>query len=145
MFTGQYNHTMDAKGRVSMPARFREKLGATLIVTKGYINEKCLYMFWEEAWAEYQTKLNCIPSSNVLAKKFARYVVGSSSYCDIDKQGRIIVPQYLRDFAELGSDVVISGLGNRFELWDRARWEEELEFDPIEAMAIQKEIAELRL
>jgi MraZ protein len=126
MFTGEYNHSIDAKGRIVLPAKFREELGERFYITKGNITSKdnrnvCVYT--EEAWHDYVEKLNSIPASDKLAIKFVRSITSGASICEPDKNGRVPIPQTLRDFACLDKDVVSIGLINRIEIWDKSKWD----------------------
>ena len=120
MLIGEYSHTMDAKGRVFIPAKFREELGENFIVTRG--TEACLFVFSPEAWMEFAGKLQHIPVMDTEAQKFLRLQFASATDCTPDKQGRILIPQSLREHAGLEKDVTVIGAAVRAEIWDTARW-----------------------
>lgn len=125
MFTGEYNHTVDAKGRIVLPARFREELGDLFYITKGNVADKQMRyvrVFTKQAWEEYSKKLMRIPESNKVASKFARAVLSGTGECSPDKNGRILIPENLRAFAGIDKDVVSIGGGDKIEIWDRTRW-----------------------
>lgn len=121
MFMGQYNHTIDAKGRVIIPAKFRDKLGETFVITKGL--DECLYGYSQEDWDELAGKIAALPITNPSSRKFTRFFVGSAAECELDKQGRILVPAPLREYADLNKDVVLVGAAGKIEIWSRERYE----------------------
>lgn len=127
MFMGQYNHSIDAKGRVIIPAKFREKLGDTFVVTKGL--DDCLYGYPYEEWRIFEDKLAMLPLSNKNARKFSLFFLAGAAECELDKQGRILLPTVLREFAGLDKDkeVVLIGSGTKIEIWNKDRWEAFLE------------------
>lgn len=127
MFMGQYNHSIDAKGRVIIPAKFREKLGDTFVVTKGL--DDCLYGYPYEEWRIFEDKLATLPLSNKNARKFSLFFLAGAAECELDKQGRILLPTVLREFAGLDKDkeVVLIGSGAKIEIWNKDRWEAFLE------------------
>ncbi|MEG2348410.1 MAG: division/cell wall cluster transcriptional repressor MraZ [Clostridia bacterium] len=121
MLLGEYNHNLDIKGRVSVPAKFRDDLGYCFIVTKGLDN--CLFAYSKEEWQTFETKLKNLPLTNVNARNFVRFFFSGATECEIDKQGRINIPQNLRDYASLTKDVSIIGVSTRVEIWDKQKWE----------------------
>ncbi len=122
MLVGEYNHNLDTKGRVSVPAKFRDDLGSTFIVTKGLDN--CLFAYSKDEWIKFEEKLKTLPLTNVNARNFTRFFLAGATECEIDKQGRINIPQNLREYAGLTKDVCIIGVATRVEIWDRAKWED---------------------
>lgn len=134
MFMSEYQHTLDAKGRVIIPLKFREQLGEEFVIAKGL--EKCLFVYSKEEWDKFTEKLSEIPQlSNGNGRKLVRYFISGASECEIDKQGRILIPATLRNFADLSKDVTLAGVGKRIEIWDRTAWEEYNNFDDIEGLA----------
>jgi MraZ protein len=113
---------MDAKGRVSMPAKFRESLGATFIVTRGL--DKCLLVYPMTEWEIIEEKASKLPMTDKDSRKFLRYFIGSASEAEPDAQDRFVVPQSLRDHANLKKELVSIGLTNRIELWGKENWDE---------------------
>ena len=107
MFMGEYNHIIDAKGRLIIPARFRELLGEEFILTKGL--DGCLSIYPMDAWEAFETKLRALPLTNKNARTFTRFFVAGATNCELDRQGRILVPQTLREFAGLEKEVVLTG------------------------------------
>ena len=124
MFTGEYNHTIDAKGRLIVPAKFREILGDNFIVTKGL--DGCLFVYPNDEWTRFEEKLKSLPLTNKNARQFTRFFLAGAAACEVDKQGRILLPQVLREFASLEKDVVLVGVASRIEIWSRERWDESM-------------------
>ena len=124
MFMGEYNHTIDAKGRLIVPAKFREILGDNFIVTKGL--DGCLFVYPNDEWTRFEEKLKSLPLTNKNARQFTRYFLAGAAACEVDKQGRILLPQVLREFASLEKDVVLVGVASRIEIWSRERWDESM-------------------
>lgn len=124
MFRGQHRHTIDEKGRLSIPAKFRELLKgdfrSPLFIT---VLEDCLVAYPADAWSELEQKLNEMPQFDKKVREFRRVFYSPAQECPIDKAGRVLVPPELRDLAGLGRDVVIAGMGATFEIWDAARHE----------------------
>ncbi len=121
MLLGEYNHNIDEKGRVSVPAKFRDDLGNTFIVTKGLDN--CLFAYSKEEWQTFETKLKSLPMTNINARNFVRFFFSGATECEIDKQGRINIPQNLREYANLSKELCVIGVSTRVEIWDREKWQ----------------------
>lgn len=121
MLLGEYNHNLDTKGRVSVPSKFRDDLGTSFIVTKGLDN--CLFAYSKQEWQTFEEKLKTLPMTNTNARNFVRFFFSGATECEIDKQGRINIPQTLREYAGLTKDVIIIGVATRAEIWDREKWE----------------------
>lgn len=122
MFMGQYNHTIDAKGRVIIPAKFREKLGDSFVVTKGL--DGCLYGYAEKEWTAFEERLGTLPITNKNTRQFTRFFLAGAAECELDKQGRILIPAVLREFAGLEKDVVLVGSASKIEIWSKERFDE---------------------
>ncbi len=133
MFMGEYNHTIDAKGRLIIPSKFREVLGDEFVVTKGL--DGCLFVYDNHEWAAFEEKLRTLPLMNKDSRKFVRFFLAGAASVEVDKQGRILVPAVLREFAELDKDVVLVGVASRIEIWSKQRWEEASEYDDMEDIA----------
>ena len=118
MFMGEYNHTVDAKGRLIVPSKFREQLGDEFVVTKGL--DGCLFVYENTEWKALEEKLNALPLTNANARKFSRFFLAGATTCEVDKQGRILLPAVLREFARIDKDAVLVGVGRRIEIWSRA-------------------------
>lgn len=121
MFMSEYNHTIDTKGRLIVPSKFRDQLGDEFVVTKGM--DGCLFVYANEDWSAFEQKLTSLPLINKEARKFARFFLAGAAQVEVDKQGRILLPSNLRDFAGLEKDVVLVGVGSRIEIWSRENWE----------------------
>lgn len=122
MFMGEYNHTVDTKGRLIIPSKFREQLGEEFIVTKGL--DGCLFVFPQDEWQAFEEKLRTLPLTQKGARQFTRFFVAGATPCELDKQGRILLPATLREFAGLDKDVVLAGMLNRIEIWSKDKWTE---------------------
>ncbi len=133
VFMGEYNHTVDAKGRVIIPAKFREALGDAFVVTKGL--DGCLFVFAMDEWSSFEEKLRTLPIANKDARKFTRFFLAGAADVEPDKQGRVLIPNNLREFGGLTKDVVLVGVSNRVEIWDKGRYEESTEFDDMDEIA----------
>ncbi len=121
MLIGQYKHTIDSKKRLALPIKFRGELGAKVIITKGI--ENCLVVYTEKDWEIFSQKLANLPISQVEARSFARNILAAAMEITLDKLGRVLVPDYLKEYGSLKKDVVICGLSNRLEIWDEQKWE----------------------
>ena len=135
MFMGEYNHTIDTKGRLIIPSKFRDQLGDEFIVTKGL--DGCLFVFSKNEWQIFEQKLRTLPLNQKSTRKFTRFFVSGATMCELDKQGRILLPQTLREFAGLEKDVVLAGNLNRIEIWSKANWEENSAYDDMDDIAEQ--------
>ncbi|AIS52716.1 protein MraZ [Thermoanaerobacter kivui] len=122
MLMGQYEHTIDAKGRVIIPAKFREELGDRFVLTKGLDN--CLFVYSLEEWKNIEAKLKTLPLTKKDARAFTRFFLAGAVECEIDKQGRILIPANLRSHAKIEKDVIFIGVSTRVEIWSREVWEE---------------------
>lgn len=122
MLIGEYIHTLDSKKRVAVPAKFRKEIGGRAVITKGL--DGCLVIYPEEEWQKVAENLGNLPTGKVDNRNFVRMFLASASEADIDSLGRILIPDYLKNFAELGEKVVIVGVYKRFEVWNEKRWEE---------------------
>ncbi|ADY55001.1 Protein mraZ [Syntrophobotulus glycolicus DSM 8271] len=122
MFMGEYLHTIDNKGRLIVPVKFRESLGDHFIATKGLDN--CLFIFPLKEWKSFEEKLKQLPISRPNARSFVRFFFSGAAECELDKQGRILLPANLREYASLDKDVILAGVMNRIEIWDNSRWKD---------------------
>ena len=122
MFMGEYQHNMDAKGRVIIPAGFRDELGEKFVATRGLDN--CLFVYPMQEWKVLEDKLTSLPLTSKNARTFVRFFFSGATECQLDKQGRISLPANLRDYAELEKEIIVIGLPNRIELWARDKWDE---------------------
>ncbi len=133
MFMGEYNHTIDAKNRLIIPSKFREALGEEFVVTKGL--DGCLFVYDNDAWAEFEEKLKALPLTNKEARTFVRFFLAGAASVEVDKQGRILVPSVLKEFAGINKDVVLIGVASRIEIWSKERWEDESAYEDMESIA----------
>lgn len=120
MLIGEFEHSLDAKGRLIMPAKLRESIGERFVVTKGL--DGCLFAFSLDEWVNFEEKLKMLPLSNKNSREFSRFFLSGATECEIDKQGRFLIPNNLRDAANLEKEVVIIGVGTRIEIWDKNKW-----------------------
>ena len=141
MFMGEYNHTIDAKGRLIVPSKFREALGDTFVVTKGL--DGCLFVYDNKEWNAFEEKLKSLPLTNKEARQFARFFLAGAAEVEVDKQGRILVPNILREFAQISKDVVLIGVASVIEIWSRERFEGIASFEDMDEIA--EHMAELGL
>jgi MraZ protein len=132
-FTGKYIHSIDAKGRVIVPVKFKNELGDTFMLSIGL--DGCLYIFPNDRWDMFIEELERLPATNVRARKFKRIILTNSTECEVDKQGRILINQDLRNIAGLKKDVVFAGNGHRIEVWDKDRYESDNEIGMLEELA----------
>lgn len=121
MFIGEYHHSVDEKGRMAVPAKFRAKLKQGAVVTKGLDN--CLVIYPRAEWEALAEKLSSLPISQANTRAFSRLMLAGAMDIELDKQGRMVIPEYLRSYAEVEKKVVVAGLYNRLEVWDEAKWE----------------------
>ena len=121
MLIGEYEHSLDAKGRLIMPAKLRQDMGDKFIVTKGL--DGCLFAFSQEEWLNFETKLKALPLSDRNARNFVRFFLSGATECELDKQGRFLIPNNLRNSAGLEKEVIIIGVGTRLEIWNKNTWE----------------------
>ena len=133
MFKGEYNHTIDEKGRLIIPAKFREELGNEFVVTRGL--DGCLFGYNNSERQVFEDKLRALPLTNKDARQFQRFMLAGAASVEIDKQGRILLPQVLRTFAGLDKDVVLIGVAGRIEIWSKDKYEEASAVDDMEAIA----------
>ncbi|HCS74689.1 MAG TPA: cell division/cell wall cluster transcriptional repressor MraZ [Clostridiales bacterium] len=141
MFFGEYQHTIDPKGRVFMPAKFREDLGENFFVTKGLDN--CLFVYPAEEWSILEQKLRTLPLTSKEARAFIRFFFAGAAECGADKQGRILLPVTLREYASLEKDLSIIGVSTRVEIWNRDTWESYNGESSMDQEAIIEKMAEL--
>ena len=121
MLLGEYQHNLDTKGRMAVPAKFREKLSAGAIITRGIDN--CLFIFANAEWEELAKKLMALPLAQANSRAFVRLMLAGASDVELDHQGRILIPDYLRKYAGIKKEVIVAGLYNRIEIWDEKSWE----------------------
>lgn len=133
MFMGEHSHTIDAKGRLIIPARFREELGDQFVITQGM--DHCLTIYPMAEWEKFLAQLNQLPLANKETRIFRRFFTAKATMCELDKQGRILVPTGLRDYAGLDKDVVLTGNISNIEVWSKDRWDDIGAYDDMDAIA----------
>ena len=121
MLIGEYNHTLDPKKRLSLPSKWRKELGETVVITRGLDN--CLFVYPLLEWQKITEKVGQLPLGQADTRSFNRFFLSGAVEVEVDSVGRILVPDFLKDFAKLGSSVVLAGIHNRIEIWDEKRWE----------------------
>ena len=136
MFIGEYSHNLDDKGRLAIPKKFRTDLSKGAVVTRGLDN--CLFLYTKAEWEKLATKLADLPFAQANTRAFARLMLAGAMDVKLDKQGRIILPDYLRTFAGLKKETILAGLYNRLEIWDQKKWSEYTR----QTEAVSNEIAE---
>ena len=122
MLIGEYEHSLDVKGRLIMPAKIREDIGEKFIITKGL--DGCLFGFSQSEWANFEEKLKTLPLTNKNARDFVRFFLSGAIECEIDKQGRFLIASNLREYATMEKEVVIIGVGTRIEIWNKDKWKQ---------------------
>ena len=141
MFMGEYNHSIDQKGRLIVPSKFREQLGNEFVVTKGL--DGCLFVYSNEEWQRIEEKFREIPLTTKDARKFSRFFFAGAATCEVDKQGSILLPSNLREYAAIEKEVVSVGVLSRVEIWSKDRWSENGDYDDMDEIA--EHMAELGL
>ena len=121
MFIGEYQHSLDSKNRIIVPSKLRDELGTKFVITKGL--DGCLFAFSQEEWLNFETKLKSLPLSDKNARNFVRFFLAGATECEIDKQGRFLIPMNLREAASLEKEAVIIGVGTRLEIWNKSIWD----------------------
>ena len=121
MLTGEFNHSIDAKGRLIIPSKLRESLGEHFVITKGM--DGCLFLYPENEWEAFEDKLRTLPLTNKKARDFKRFFLGSAVEGELDKQGRVLISSSLRAYASLDKEVVLAGVLDKVEIWSKDAWE----------------------
>ena len=132
MFMGEFDHTLDAKGRIIIPSKFREDLGEEFVITQGL--DGCLFIYPNSEWQIFVEKLKTLPGTKE-ARQLQRYFMAGAAACQVDKQGRILIPIRLRENAALDKDIVFVGVLNKIEIWNKERWEKNNNYDDVEDIA----------
>jgi MraZ protein len=139
MFLGEFEHTLDSKGRLTIPAKFRDELASGVVVTRGL--DGCLWAFSRSEWEALTEKISQLPTGNRAARNFTRFMYSNAFDSIPDRQGRVLIPQNLRAYADIESETIVAGANNRVELWSPGKWSAvmaEVEEDP-DAFASQLE------
>lgn len=122
MLIGEYEHSLDVKGRLIMPAKLRADIGEKFIITKGL--DGCLFVFSQNEWSNFESKLKELPLTNKNARDFVRFFLSGATECEIDKQGRFLIVNNLREYANITKEVIIIGVGTRLEIWNKEKWKQ---------------------
>ena len=141
MFIGEYSHNLDDKGRLAIPAKFRNQVKKGAVVTRGLDN--CLFLYTKTEWEKLAEKLATLPISQANSRAFSRLMLAGAMDVEVDKQGRVILPEYLRRFAGLKKEVVLAGLYSRIEIWDSEQWNSYKSQTEKESGSIAERMAEL--
>ena len=141
MFIGEYHYKIDEKSRVAIPSKFRNFLKKGAVVTRGI--DACLFLYPRNEWEKLAKKLSTLPISKSKNRAFIRLMLAGAMDVDLDRQGRIILPEYLKKYANIGRQVVIVGLYNRLEIWDETKWEEYKSLSEKESPNISETLGEL--
>jgi MraZ protein len=120
MFIGEYQHNVDPKKRLALPSKFRKELGSTVVVTRGL--DKCLFIYPLKIWEELAEKLGTLPMGESTTRSFVRLMLSGAADVELDMQGRILIPEYLKQYAGLDKNVILAGLFNRLEIWNEESW-----------------------
>ncbi|UMZ73249.1 division/cell wall cluster transcriptional repressor MraZ [Natranaerofaba carboxydovora] len=122
MFMGEYNHTIDNKGRIIVPAKFRKDLGESFVLTRGL--DSCIFIYPQSEWKQLEQKLKALPLTKGDARAFSRFFLSGATECALDNQGRIQIPENLRFHADLKKEVVVIGVSSRVEIWSKENWKD---------------------
>lgn len=141
MFIGEYQHSLDNKGRIIIPSKFRIELGEVFVMTKGLDN--CLFVYPKREWEILEGKLKTLPLTNRDARAFVRFFFSGASECELDKQGRALIPPNLREHSKLEKDVVVIGVSTRLEIWSKEEWDGYNNDDSLSYDSIAEKMAEL--
>ncbi len=141
MFLGEFTHSLDAKGRIIIPSKFRESLGFEYVLTKGL--DGCLFLFSKEEWLLFEEKLRMLPFANKEARAFVRFFTAGATEGSLDKQGRVLIPQNLREHSEIEENGVIIGTPNRIEIWSEENWDNYTNSEDLSYEKIASQMEEL--
>ena len=141
MFLGEYQHSIDEKGRIAVPIKFRKLLEKGAVVTRGLDN--CLFLYPKKEWGELAGKIAALPISQSDSRAFGRHMLSGAMELEIDKQGRAVLPDYLRKFAGINKKAVVAGLYNRVEIWDADKWDAYKQTTETQSNEIAERIREL--
>lgn len=141
LLIGEYEHSLDAKGRMILPSKIREDIGEKFIITKGL--DGCLFGFSKQEWNNFEEKLKTLPLTNKNARDFVRFFLSGAVEAEVDKQGRFLIPSNLRKYSTLEKEVVITGVGTRIEIWNKEQWESYNSEENLSADTIAENMANL--
>lgn len=141
MLIGEYRHTLDPKNRLAIPAKFRKELDRQVVITRGFDN--CLFIYTLERWQEFAEKLAGLPIGARDNRSIGRFMLAGAIEADIDAAGRVLIPDYLKQFAGLGESVVVAGMHTRIELWSSEKWEEHTRAVETKADALAEKLGDI--
>ena len=133
MLMGKYQNSIDLKSRMIVPAKYRDELGFRCVLTRGI--DKCLYIYPMAEWDRFMSKLSALPTSDANVRAFIRHFYANAVEGEIDKQGRLIIPQELREYANIEKDLVTIGILDKIEIWSKEKWNENSNYDDMDAIA----------
>lgn len=143
MFMGEYRHSLDSKARLIMPAKFREMLGESFVMTRGLDN--CLFVYPQNEWKILEEKVKKLPLAKSEARAFVRFLFSGATECEFDKQGRISLSSLLRNYAQIDKELVVIGVSNRVEIWSKDNWESYLAKAELDYVDLAEKIIELEI
>lgn len=143
MFLGEYQHSLDSKGRITIPAKFRDELGMKFVATKGL--ENCIFLYPLEEWKRIEEKLHSLPFTRADVRSFARFFFSGAAELETDKQGRTLIPNNLREYADIDKDMIVIGVGARVEIWSSQKWADYTETAASSYEALAENLVELGL
>jgi MraZ protein len=141
VFTGEYLHTLDQKSRVIIPARFREELGDTFMISRGL--DRCIFVYHLNEWSKIEQKVKELPLTRSDVRAFTRYLFSGAAEVEMDRQGRVLIPQGLREYARIEKEVMIIGVSNRVEVWSAGAWKEYTSAENLDFEAAAEKLADL--
>lgn len=141
MFMGEYSHTLDGKGRLIIPAKFRSLLGQRFVIAR--VLDECLFVFPEKQWLSFEEKLKSLPVTDPKARVFSRFVFSGAESCSLDKSGRVCIPPKLRAYAGINEEVTVIGNGDRIEIWSKKKWDSYLSKTEESYKEFSEELAKL--
>lgn len=141
MFIGEFFHNLDQKGRIAVPVKFRKSFAQGLVITRGI--DRCLFVFSNQEWNMLAEKIAKLPLAQADSRAFSRLMFAGAVKAELDKQGRVLIPDYLREYAELKKQVIVAGVFNRLEIWDKANWQEYKMRTEKESSDISEKLSEL--
>lgn len=141
MFIGQYEHSIDAKGRIAVPSKFRHAITGGAVITKGL--DGCVFVFPAEKWRKMAQNIGQLPLTRSSARLYSRLILSGATEVEFDKQGRIVLPSYLREFANLKSHAIVIGVYDRVEIWNKAQWKKAISKVEDKAGEIAEQLSDL--
>jgi MraZ protein len=143
MFLGEFTHSVDAKGRLAIPAKFRLRLGEGAVVTRGL--DGCLVIYPAQEWQEFAEKLDKLPATQPDVRDYKRFIFSGATECDFDRQGRVLIPAFLREYSGLEDTAAVIGQYSKVEIWSQSRWEERRPKEQLDGEHIAERLSGLGL